>query len=67
MRKCDQQILKTISLADRMIDIADEGDRVREDDGCGILYATLRDVGYKIKAMALKEKENHMKKGLWKP
>jgi len=67
MRACDQQILKTLSLADEMINMAEEGDQVREDDSCGILYATLRDAGYRIKAMALREKENHMKKGLWKP
>ena len=31
-----------------MLDLANEGDAVREDVGCGILYAVLRDSAYKI-------------------
>ena len=48
-----------------MIEIADAGDIVREDAGCGVLYGVLRDSAYKIKKLAEEEKEAHMRKGWW--
>ena len=48
-----------------MLELADEGDAVREDVGCGILYAVLRDSAYKIKKLAEAEREAHSKKGWW--
>jgi len=65
MRACNESIKKTIELAKRMIDLADEGDSVREDTNCGVLYGVLRDSAYKIKKLAEKEKEAHKKKGWW--
>jgi hypothetical protein len=49
-----------------MIELAKIGDAEREDIGCGILYGVLLDSAYKIKKLAEKEKENHIKKGWWK-
>lgn len=66
MRECDRMIVKTLLLAEQMIETANRGDEVREDDGCGILYGTLRDAGYRIRTMAQKEMEKHKQKGLWK-
>jgi len=51
---------------DEMLDLADKGDAVREDAGCGVLYGVLRDSGYKIRKLAETEKEAHIKKGWWK-
>jgi len=65
MRACNESIKKTIELAKRMIDLADEGDSVREDTNCGVLYGVLRDSAYKIKKLAEKEKEAHKKKRWW--
>lgn len=65
IRPCNEKILRTLELVGRMIDIADEGDIVREDAGCGVLYGVLRDSAYKIKKLAEEEKEAHMKKGWW--
>ncbi len=65
MRPCNILIEKTIELAQRMAEVADEGEKVREDDGCGILYSVLRDSAYRIRNLALKEKENHIMKGKW--
>jgi hypothetical protein len=48
-----------------MLHLADEGDAVREDVGCGILYAVLRDSAYKIKKLAEAERAAHTKKGWW--
>jgi len=49
-----------------MLDLADEGDAVREDSSCGVLYGVLRDAAYKIKHLAEAEKEAHIRKGWWR-
>ena len=66
MRSCDNNIKKTLALVNEMIKVADKGDIEREDTGCGILYGVLRDSAYKLKNLAEKEKEAHIKKGWWK-
>jgi hypothetical protein len=53
-------------MAEGMLVLADEGDAVREDVGCGILYAVLRDSAYKIKKLAEAERTAHANKGWWK-
>jgi hypothetical protein len=65
MRACDESIRKTLQLAQRMIDLADEGDSVREDTGCGVLYGVLRDSAFKVRQLAEAEREAHRKKGWW--
>jgi hypothetical protein len=65
MKPCDESIIKVIALADEMILLSDEGDAVREDTGCGVLYGVLRDSAYRIKKMAEDEKTAHIKKGWW--
>lgn len=66
MKPCDESIKKTIELAKKMLDLADEGDTVREDTNWGVLYSVLRDSGYRIKQLAEAEREAHIKKGWWK-
>lgn len=66
MRPCDHNIKNTINLVEEMIKIANKGDIEREDTGCGILYGVLRDSAYKLKKIAEKEKESHIRKGWWK-
>ena len=63
MRPSDAVILKTLEIADRMNEIADEGDRTREDSGCGVLYGVLRDSAYKIRRLAEEEREVHLRRG----
>jgi hypothetical protein len=46
-----------------MIHLSDEGDTLREDAGCGVLYGVLRDSAYRIKKMAEKERDAHINKG----
>jgi len=48
-----------------MMELADQGDADREDNGCGILYGVLRDSAYKLKKLADAEKKNHITKGWW--
>ena len=66
MRPCDETIKKTLDLVQKMLNLADEGDAVREDTNCGVLYSILRDSAYKVRQLAEAEKEAHKKKGWWK-
>jgi hypothetical protein len=45
--------------------LADRGDASREDTGCGILYGILRDSAYKLQQLAEKERQTHIRKGIW--
>jgi hypothetical protein len=65
MKKCDENIRRTLDLVDRMAEIANEGDMDREDSGCGVLYGVLRDSAYKIRKLAEEEREAHVRKGWW--
>jgi len=62
MRPCDESIRETLDLVDNMLDLADRGDAVREDNGCGILYGVLSDSAFKIKTLAETEKDAYIKK-----
>lgn len=66
MRRCDESIKKALGLAQKMFALADEGDAVREDTGCGVLYGVVRDSAFKIKKLAEVERDVHIKKGWWK-
>jgi len=66
MRPCDESIKETLDLVNNMLDLADRGDVVREDSGCGVLYGVLRDSAFRVKRLAEAEKEAHIKKGWWK-
>lgn len=66
MKPCDKSIKKTLEIVKAMLDVADQGDAVREDTGCGVLYGVVRDSAYRIKKLAESEKEAHIKKGWWK-
>lgn len=63
MKPCDKNIMRVLELADEMITLAVLGDADSEDDGCNILYGSLRDSAYQIKKNADAEKEAHIKKG----
>jgi hypothetical protein len=66
VKPCDANIKKTLRLVEAMIELADRGDIDREDVGCGILYGIMRDSAYKLKQVAEKEKQVHVRKGWWK-
>lgn len=65
MKTCNENIQKTIELAEDMLSLADQGDLEREDVGCGVLYGILRDAAYRIKKTAEAEKAAHVRKGKW--
>ena len=62
-KKCDLNIARTIVLAQQMIKLAQTGYEQREDPSCGVLYGILLDSGYRVLALAKKEKQSHLKKG----
>ena len=62
MKNCDKHIEKALKLARELILLADAGDAVRKDVGCGVLFGTLRDCAYKIQALAQQELLEHRKK-----
>ncbi len=57
--ECKQHINKALALADELLALADEGDEVRKDVGCGVLFGTIRDCAYKIRALADSELLEH--------
>jgi hypothetical protein len=58
----DQCLKKTLQLAERMLRLADNGDAVRDDSGCGVVYGVLRDSAYKLKQLAEAERQAHLLK-----
>jgi len=66
MEQCNKGIIKSLDLAKEMLLLSDEGDALREDSGCGVLYGIIRDSAYKIKKLAEAEREAHIIKGWWK-
>jgi hypothetical protein len=62
-RPCDENLRRTAELADRMIELAEHGDRDREDPTCGILYGVMRDAAYRLRRMAEEERERHRRDG----
>lgn len=55
----DENLQRTIRLTQEMLELADAGDRDRNDDSCGILYSVLRDAAYRLRALAEKELAAH--------
>jgi hypothetical protein len=61
----NENLLRVIRLTREMSALADEGDRSRDDDSCGILYGILRDMAYRLRGLAFEECEKHKKAGKW--
>ena len=56
---CNRHIKRGLALADELLVLADDGDGVRKDVGCGVLFGTIRDCAYKIRALAETELAEH--------
>ena len=65
MKACNKNIIKTLKLVEKMIELSNAGDEDRDDVDCGILYGILRDSAYRIRKIAEKEKIAHLEKGKW--
>lgn len=55
----DKNLNRVIDLCYEMLEVADYGDKHRNDAGCGVVYGTLRDVAYKMRTLAEKELRDH--------
>ncbi len=58
----NRNLTKVIELCYEMLELADHGDKIRYDGGCGVVYGTLRDVAYKVRQLAEKELSRHHNK-----
>lgn len=56
---------RLLDLTREMIALADEGDRDRNDDSCGILYGILRDSAYRLRALTEEECTKHVRQDKW--
>jgi hypothetical protein len=65
MKGHNENLLRTIRITREMLALADEGDRDRLDDGCGILYGVLRDAAYRLRQLAQEEVDRHKQAGQW--
>ena len=64
-RSFNDNLKRTIQLTREMLALADEGDRDRNDDSCGILYGIMRDTAYRLRALAQQECDKHKSAGKW--
>ena len=61
----NENLLRTLRLTREMMALADEGDRDRTDDSCGIIYGILRDMAYRLRQLAEAECDKHREAGKW--
>jgi hypothetical protein len=61
----NDNLVRLLSLTNEMLALADEGDRDRNDDTCGILYGILRDTAYRLRKLAQEECTRHKASGKW--
>lgn len=61
----NENLRRVIQLTHEMLALADEGDRDREDDRCGIIYGILRDSAYQLRSLAEEERERHQRADRW--
>jgi hypothetical protein len=54
---------RLLDLTREMLALADEGDRDRVDDSCGILYGILRDSAYRLRTLTEQECRRHEQVG----
>jgi hypothetical protein len=56
---------RILELTREMLALADEGDRDRDDDTCGIIYGILRDDAYRLRSLAEEECRKHAARKRW--
>jgi hypothetical protein len=61
----NENLRRLLALTREMLALADEGDRDRDDNTCGIIYGILRDAAYKLRELAEDECEKHRQEGKW--
>ncbi len=64
-KRANENIRRLLRLSREMMALADEGDRDRLDDSCGIIYGILRDMAYRLRQLAQDECDNHISTKKW--
>lgn len=64
-QKANENLSRTLRLTREMLALADEGDRDRRDDSCGIIYGIMRDMAYRLRKLAESECERHRSADNW--
>ncbi len=64
-RPSTENLKRVQRLTREMLALADEGDRDRIDDTCGIVFGVLRDMAYRLRKMTDEEIERHRAAGRW--
>jgi len=64
-KKANENLRRVSRLTREMLALADEGDRDRTDDSCGILVGILRDMAYRLRKLSEEECSRHEKAGRW--
>ncbi len=55
----NKNLEKVICICSEMLELADLGDNYRSDDGCGVVFGSMRDAAYKIRGLAKDELSRH--------
>ena len=63
----DNNLRRDVQICYEMLELADHGDQIRSDAGCGVVYGTLRDVAYKVRRLAENEMLTHSRGGASPP
>jgi hypothetical protein len=58
-KTANRNLEKVIALCSEMLELADLGDNYRLDDGCGVVFGSMRDSAYKIRQLARDELARH--------
>ena len=65
MQKCNSNLEELAELAEKLLEISNQGDMDRDDSSCGVLYGVTRDSAFKILEGARREIEKHKENGKW--
>jgi hypothetical protein len=58
-KSANRDLEAVIALCSEMLELADLGDYSRLDDGCGVVFGSMRDSAYKIQKLAKDELDRH--------
>ncbi len=61
----DSNIRRAVGLAQQPSDLAEQGERDRNDESCAVLYANMQESAQTILALAEREMDGHKAKGKW--
>lgn len=64
-RPFNVNLLRTLDMTARMLELADDGERDHDDPSCAAMYGILRDMAYRLRKLAQDECERHQNTRKW--